>query len=274
MISHTERSIVCTLPAASLLLVLLLLISCKADVNDQLPEDAFRVMSYNIQHARGMDGVVDPGRIAGVILDSGADIVALQEVDAGVERSGRRDIAAEIAEAAGLEYLVFGKNIDHQGGDYGNAILSRYPIIEDRNRQFETYGPEQRGVLQAVIDIDGRTLLIMNTHLDYSQDDRERMHYAESVQDSVLPRYETDAVIFAGDFNDVPGSRVYQRITEYLSDVWTLSGEGDGLTIPPNQPSRRIDYIFHDDGVVPAKATVLETMASDHLPIVAEFRFR
>ena len=76
------------------------------------------VMSYNIHHGRGLDDVVDLERIAEVIVESGAEIVALQEVDVGVERSGKVDIAAELARLTGLEHYVFGKNLDLEGGHY------------------------------------------------------------------------------------------------------------------------------------------------------------
>lgn len=245
------------------------------DTREQLSEaesPVLRVMAYNIQHGRGMDGEIDLERIAAVILDEEADIVALQEVDIGVERSDRRDIASELAELTGKEHMVFGKNIDHQGGDYGNATISRYPIVESANSHFEMLGVEQRGVLETLIDIDGWRVLVLNTHLAHRrQDSEERVLYAERTRDEILPRYRSDAVIFAGDFNDVPHSPVHEVMTSYMTDAWEIAGEGDGFTIPPDNPRRRIDYIFHDDGVRPLQAWVPLTMASDHLPVVVEF---
>ncbi|MCC5907679.1 MAG: endonuclease/exonuclease/phosphatase family protein [Balneolaceae bacterium] len=233
------------------------------------------VMSYNIQHGRGMDGEIDLERIAQVILDEGADIVALQEVDMGVERSGRIDIATELAELTGLEHYVFGKNIDHQGGDYGNATLSRFPITEYENVHFEQMSPEQRGILTTLIDVDGFSLLMMNTHLAHrSQDEPERVIFIEGARDEIIPRYQSDAIIFIGDFNDVPGSATHEAVKEYLTDVWEVVGDGDGFTIPPDNPNRRIDYIFYDDGLEPLNAWVPVTMASDHLPLVADFVLR
>lgn len=230
-------------------------------------------MSYNIQHGRGMDGNIDLERIAEIIIQEAADIVALQEVDIGVERSGHLDIARELSELTGLKYYSFGKNLDHQGGDYGIATLSRYPILEEENTHFTQLGPEQRSVLQTVIDMRGWSLLFLNTHLDHrDEDDSERLLNVREVRDEILPRYETDAVIFAGDFNDVPGSPTYERVTKYMTDAWELSGDGKGFTIPPDNPQRRIDYIFYDDGVNSQKAWVPATMASDHLPVVVEFQ--
>lgn len=92
-----------------------------------------------------MDRVIDLERIAQIIVDEGADIVGFQEVDVSVERSDRINIATELSELTGLEHVVFGKNIDHQGGDYGNATISRYPITEFENIHFERLSNEQRG---------------------------------------------------------------------------------------------------------------------------------
>ena len=140
-------------------------------------------MTYNIHHGRGIDGEVDLERIAEVIIDEEADIVGLQEVDVGVERSGRINIAKKLSTLTGLEYVVFGKNIDHQGGDYGNATLSKYPITEFENVQFERLSNEQRGILTTLIDMDGFSLLLMNTHLAHrSQDQSERLIYTQDAR--------------------------------------------------------------------------------------------
>ncbi len=235
-------------------------------------ENGLTVVSYNIKHGRGIDDIIDLKRITDVILETGADIVALQEVDIGVERSGRRDIVRELSELTGLEHQAFGKNLDHQGGDYGNATLSRYPITDYKNVQFEQLGPELRGILTTVIEIQDRSLLLLNTHLDYrSDDDSERLLYIQGARDEIIPKYNVDAVIFGGDFNDTPGSLTYQNVTEFLSDAWEESGEGDGYTIPSNDPEKRIDYIFYSGNINPVNAWTPVTLASDHLPVAVEF---
>lgn len=233
-------------------------------------------MSFNIKHGQGMDGVIDLERTAEVIRREEVDIVALQEVDVGVERSGERDIARELAELTGLEHYAFGKNVEVEGGDYGTATLSRFPIVEEQNTHLTQLGPEQRGVLQTVIEVEGEELLFLNTHLDHrGEDDAERLQSIREVDEEILPEYEgVDAVVFAGDFNDVPGSSTHQKMTELMTDAWEEAGEGEGLTIPPDEPERRIDYIFYDGGVAPAKVWVPQTLTSDHLPVVAEFFFQ
>lgn len=241
-------------------------------IKESETDNSIKVMTYNIQHGRGMDGEVNIERIAQVILDEGADIVALQEVDVGVERSGRTDIASELSELTGLEYNVFGKNLDHQGGDYGNATLSRFPIVEYENIHFEQMGPEKRGILTTLIEIGEFNLLMLNTHLDHrGDDDSERVLYIQGARDKIIPGYEKDGTIFVGDMNDVPGSNTYAALADFLTDAWMVSGDGEGLTIPADNPLRRIDYIFYSGLLSSTLIWVPETYASDHLPVVSEF---
>src|SRR6266571_8013591 len=95
----------------------------------------FRVMTYNIHHGEGLDGKVDLLRIAELIKREGADLVALQEVDKGVERTARRDFPDELAALTGLT-CVFSNNYHYQGGEYGNAVLTRFPVKRWSNTHF------------------------------------------------------------------------------------------------------------------------------------------
>jgi endonuclease/exonuclease/phosphatase family metal-dependent hydrolase len=233
-----------------------------------------RVMSYNIQHGRGMDGKVDLERIAAVINGEKADIVALQEVDRGVARTDRRDLPQELAKLTGMEFF-FDKNIPHQGGEYGNAVLTRFPILERTNTHLRMLRPnEQRGVIQLVLDVQGRRVLFMNTHIDYRRDDSERLENVSQFKE-ILAGHEKMPVIFCGDFNDLPGSRTHEAMKKLLADSWEVAGEGDGFTFRADNPVRRIDYIFVTrDSIEPLKIWVPSSLASDHLPVVAELRLK
>ena len=237
-------------------------------------KDTLKVMTFNIQHGRGMDNNVDVERIAYVLIEAGIDIAALQEVDIDTERSGRIDILQELSDKTGLKYAVFGKNLEFEGGEYGNAILSRYPIQNKQNIHFKNISGEQRGVLAAVIKIREHQILFLNTHLDHTiNNDSERVLYAEKIRDEILPFYEESSILLAGDLNDVPGSRMYQIINMRLKDSWINAGSGNGFTIPVTEPDRRIDYIFYSGDIKPEDAEVIQTEASDHLPLVVKFMF-
>jgi endonuclease/exonuclease/phosphatase family metal-dependent hydrolase len=229
-------------------------------------------MTYNIHHGEDVDGRLDIERIAALIREQGADLVALQEVDKGVERTSRRDLPAELAALTGMTCL-FRNNYAFQGGEYGNAILTRFPVKRWANTLLRMLRPgEQRGVLQAVVDAGGRDLLFMATHIDYRPDDAERLANVEQFRE-VLSEYGMMPALFGGDFNDAPGSRTYAAMAAMFDDVWLKAGDGVGFTIPSREPNKRIDFLWlrHGAPLRPIRAWVPRSEASDHLPVVAEF---
>lgn len=230
-------------------------------------------MSYNIHHGEGVDGRIDLERIARVILDENVDVAMLQEVDRGVARSGRLDIPRELSVRTGMTFC-FGKNINYGGGDYGNAILSRYSILEYTNTPLEMLRPgEQRGLLRAHIEIAHIPVCFWNTHLDYRSDDRERWQSIAQFE-RLVPTRPCKPLIFGGDFNAVPDSRVMRRMADLMEDAWTHAGNGAGPTYPSTRPRKRIDYLFYASHrrMKPLRAWRNPTNASDHLPLIVEFR--
>jgi endonuclease/exonuclease/phosphatase family metal-dependent hydrolase len=235
----------------------------------------FRVMSYNIHHGEGLDGKVDLERIAALIKQEGADIVALQEVDKGVERTKRRDLPAELSVLTGMT-CIFSNNYSFQGGEYGNAVLTRFPVKSWTNTHYKMLRPgEQRGILQLKLDVRGREVMFMNTHIDHRPDDSERLLNTETIS-QLFTNYSGTPIVLCGDFNDVPESRVYEKLAALFVDSWKAAGSGPGLTIPAESPKKRIDYIWISRGgpITPLRMWVPNSQASDHLPIVAEFEFR
>jgi endonuclease/exonuclease/phosphatase family metal-dependent hydrolase len=238
------------------------------------PAATVRVLCYNIHHGEGIDQKLDLERIAKVITDARADIVALQEVDRGCTRTQKRDLPAELAQLTGLT-AYFEKNLDYQGGEYGNAVLTRFPIKRAKNTHYKMLRPgEQRGVLQLVLDVHGREVLFMNTHIDHRPDDSERLINADELRDIVAAAGRMP-VILCGDFNTVPGSRTHEKLKAFLTDSWEVVGKGPGFTIPVLKPAKRIDYVFISrETVEPLKMEVIHSIASDHLPVFAELRLK
>ena len=239
----------------------------------------FRVMSYNIQHGRGLDGEVNLERIAAVIRKEEAGLVGLQEVDRGTRRTDRRDLTAELAELTGMTG-VFRNNQHVRGGEYGNATLTKYPHRAEANTHLPMVGTrEQRGVLQMVVTVGETDILFLNTHIAHRRDgEPERLASVETFARILREnaKGENLPVIFVGDFNDIPGGATINAMEKLLVDVWPLAGEGDGFTIPVREPRRRIDYVWmsRDAPFEPVRAWVPYTEASDHLPLVVEFAFR
>ena len=243
-----------------------------------------RIMTYNIHHGEGIDGKLDVRRIADLIMESSVDVVALQEVDRGVERTNKIDVMTTLSDMTGMTY-AFGKNIDFQGGEYGNGFLTRFPILAEKNLQFRMINPgEQRGLLQVVLEIRGIEVVIMNTHLDYRDDDTERLMNVTEIK-SAATEFSPRPVVVCGDFNDLPSSKTVESMKQQFTDVGGLLDVSGGNTYPTREPVKRIDYIFVSgaDGnnvgqnlpgsLRPHSAKVLRCDGSDHLPVIAEFEF-
>ena len=232
------------------------------------PGPTLRALTYNIHHGEGLDGQLDLIRIAQSIKDSNADLVALQEVDRGADRTGRRDLLNEIAFHTGLTPL-FGKNIPLQGGEYGNAILSRYPIRKSSNLLYQSVGGgEQRGLLQAEVDVDGHPVVFCSTHLDHRADDATRRACIPEILKAAAS-HPGLPFILAGDFNDQPGSRFDVEMNSHFKDAWRLAGISGGGTYPTNHPDRRIDFIWIQGPIKALAAEVRSGDGSDHLPLLA-----
>lgn len=226
-----------------------------------------RVVSYNIRHGRGMDDTVNLPRTAAVLRTLTPDIVGLQEVDELVQRSGRVDEAATLGRALGMEH-AFGSFMDYQGGRYGLAILSRFPIVRSFGVDVPK-GNEPRIALVAELRLPGgRSVMAINVHFDWVQDDTFRFAQASRLSqylDTLSLPY-----ILLGDFNDEPGSRtiaLFQRRA-----VEAKKPADDHFTFSSTAPTKEIDFVF----AAPAGAwrvrgarPVTEPMASDHRPVVA-----
>jgi endonuclease/exonuclease/phosphatase family metal-dependent hydrolase len=234
-----------------------------------------RVMTYNIHHGEGTDGKVDIDRIAGVINAENPDLVALQEVDKGVARTQRQDFPSALAKSTGMTCL-FTNNFHFQGGDYGNAILTRLPVQQWTNTHLRMLRTnEQRGALQAVVSTGFTNLLFIATHIDFRRDDAERLANVAEFKE-IVSRYPGLPVLIGGDFNDTPSSRTHRAMSDLFTDTWNRIGQGDGFTIPSTQPRSRIDYLWFAPTNVftPVRVWVPTTTASDHLPVVADYELR
>ncbi|MEZ6151236.1 MAG: sulfatase-like hydrolase/transferase [Pirellulaceae bacterium] len=234
------------------------------------------VLSYNIHHAEGVDGRLDLDRIAEVIRKSQADLVSLQEVDQRVARSERVDQPQELAKQLGM-HVVFGANIDLQGGKYGNAVLSRYPIKSSKNHVLPNVGGgEQRGLLEVNVELpQGIELKFLATHLDHRHDPAQRLASAKFINE--LVDASEQPLCLVGDLNAVPDSSTI----ESLRQQWTLPTGQDQPTIPVGKPQRKIDYILHGQAstnvefnIREVESRVLdEALASDHRPVVSVLEF-
>jgi len=251
----------------------------------ELPAE-LRVLTYNIHHGEGVDGKFDLPRIAEVIKSASPDLLALQEVDQGTARASGVDQPAELARLTGME-VVFGRNIEFEGGGYGTALLSRLPVKAHSSVKLRSFyegtddHPEQRGVQVAEIGEAGEQgIVFLCTHLDYRPDERERLASAEMINE-LAAKYGERLMILAGDLNAEPESRVMREFEKR----WKIAGadaktqvRGGAyalLTFPSGEPAKWIDYVL----VRPAERwevvevrVIEERVASDHRPLLAILR--
>jgi endonuclease/exonuclease/phosphatase family metal-dependent hydrolase len=235
-----------------------------------------RALTFNIRHGVGLDGVHDLERVAGVIEGAAADLAALQEVDRHLSpRSGYLDQARWLADRLDMD-VAYGPVVDlgpaASGPDgarrqYGIALLSRAPLREPRNVLLtRPRGGEQRGLLGAVVVVDGRAVRVFCTHLQH-RSRTERLAQATQIAESLAGA--SGPVVMMGDLNARPGDRELAPLTAILDDAWRAAGDGPGFTFDAATPHARIDYILTSE-LVARSAEVLPTDASDHLAVVAE----
>jgi endonuclease/exonuclease/phosphatase family metal-dependent hydrolase len=252
-------------------------------------EVRLRVATYNIQAGAGMDRRFDVARTAEAIRGLHADVVGLQEVDVHWSaRSQWRDLATELAQQ--LDMRVFFAPIYSleplEPGlprrEFGNAVLSRYPIMDARNHQITRLStqvpnpvPEMApGFPEVVVNARGVRVHVYVTHLDFRADPAVReMQVADMVR--IMDRWPGRRQVLLGDLNARPDAPELGPLWAVLDDAWAVANPSEqGLTFPASLPDRRIDYVTVNARVHVRGATVVGTQASDHLPVVADLVMR
>ncbi len=233
-----------------------------------------RVLCYNIHYGQGNDGVYDIPRIAAVIKQANPDLVALQEVDVGVERSGRIHEARKLAKLTGLS-VRYGPTQHYQGGLYGNAVLSKLPITDvhiqplpytEATSRITTY---PRGAIAVTVILPNSCpLQFISTHFQHNIPG-DRVDEAKAINQ----HFATDDIqsILAGDMNAIPGSEPINIIEA----KWLNAIDSERTpSAPAVEPRSRIDYVFYRGPSLElvSSEVIAESMASDHRPVLAVFR--
>ena len=209
-------------------------------------------------------------RTAAVLRALDADIIALQEVDEGVERSGGVDQPRELGRHLDMNH-AFGSFMDYQGGRYGMAILSRHPIVREVVVPLPG-GNERRSALAVEVALPGgQSLMAVGVHFDWVGSDSFRFRQATALT-RFLDQLEMPYLVI-GDFNDEPGSRTLALFSERAREA--AKPAEDRLTFPSDGPVKEIDFIFGapaDVWGMEMVDVIDEPLASDHRPVVARMR--
>jgi endonuclease/exonuclease/phosphatase family metal-dependent hydrolase len=240
------------------------------------PSAAMRVLTYNIHAGKDVKMVDNLERVAAVIDSSDADIVLLQEVDRRTRRAEGADHFAELRRLTRM-HGAFGKSLDYQGGEYGIAILSRWPVDSIAAVPLKVDPPQERSggsyesriALHVLVNTPAGPVHVINTHLDPGGPGTyRRQELIAALAHMKQKNLAGTPILFGGDLNARPNTDDIAAVSFVLADAFGTCGTGAGETFPSHAPDRRIDYIFLQRARC-TQARVLETQASDHRPMLA-----
>ncbi len=235
-----------------------------------------RVVTYNTHKGRGMDGRVRPDRIRRVLAEIDADIIALQEVLNISGTSREKDQTRFFSEELGTQYCI-GQTRTLRGGVYGNVILSRFPIRSMKNHDISMSPYERRGCLRADIELSPKTLLhVFNIHLGVDYFERRRQTQ-KLIDTAILHNPEIEGIrMVMGDFNEWTLGLATQFMRNNFQSIDPPTSRRI-KTFPGLLPILALDHIYFDPALRLKRSRIYRSrmalVASDHLPMVAEFEF-
>lgn len=225
-----------------------------------------KVASYNIRRAIGMNDKKELQAVYRVLKEMGPDIIALQEVEMQPGKGVNRQ-AQELASLLEMNY-VYQPVHRLTFGSVGNAVLSRFPFLNHTAYKLPDTRDE-RGCLQADIDIEGAPLSVFNMHLGLNQVSRYR-----HLKYIILPILQavTNPAVLLGDLNATPRMREIRMLSGFIHDTFQHNAGLIGNTFPADAPRVRIDYIFTNSQCQCLSFRIIKSTASDHLPVMAAIK--
>jgi endonuclease/exonuclease/phosphatase family metal-dependent hydrolase len=230
-----------------------------------------RVATYNIHRCRGLDGRTRPERIAAVLRAIDADVVALQEVVGPGPHGGGH--AEELGAMLGMGWVMAPAR-ELRGHQFGNAVLSRFPIVHHSEHDLSWKTCEPRRMQRVDIAVHGWTLHLYNVHLGTAI--LERRHQALRLASMVTDRHIAGPKLVLGDFNEWMRGLATKMLSARLNSVDLRNHLRRRRTYPGLFPILHLDHIYYEGRVeivgIALPRTRLSLVASDHLPLVADVR--
>ncbi|MGE0703486.1 MAG: endonuclease/exonuclease/phosphatase family protein [Vicinamibacterales bacterium] len=232
---------------------------------------ALRVVTYNVHRCTGMDRRTRPDRVASVLREIGADVIAVQEI-VGSGPQGASQIE-EIGAALGMGW-VMAPTRQLRGHQFGNAVLSRLPIVHHVQHDLSWKTCEPRCLQRVDIEVQGHTLHVYNVHLGTAI--LERRHQAQRLASVVADRHVGGPKIVLGDFNEWMRGLTTTLLSDRLKSVDLKEYLRRRRTYPGLFPILHLDHIYYAGRLeivhVELERTRKSLVASDHLPLIADVR--
>lgn len=248
--------------------IMIFSITGKAQENFEEKRTIIRVLSYNILHGATTNRDNDLDVVARAILKADPDIAALQELDYRTNRAARLDVTAEIAKRTNM-VSIFAKAVDWDGGEYGQALLSKFTFLKTGKADLPTHtGNEPRIAIESLLILpSGDTIRLVGTHLDHQTNSTERLEQAEELNRKFLNN--NIPTILAGDINDIPGSETLKILEKHWGI--TYDPKDPIPTFPSHAPEKKIDYVMFypkQRWRVVEREVLCDKVASDHCAVL------
>ncbi|OLS20167.1 MAG: hypothetical protein HeimC2_38570 [Candidatus Heimdallarchaeota archaeon LC_2] len=234
-----------------------------------------RIMTYNLHFGISGNGEDNGLAVINVIKAVNPTIIAFQEVTFAASINGYKNMYSFLQSE--LEVLGYKYSYFSEGGKYQtrNAIFSKFRMVEIKTTLLHPRVTYERNLIETRIIVENSELMLYTTHLTHVMEQHsnpDRVTQALQVIDIINPVSQIIPIILLGDFNAEPDWDEIQVITSKLNDTWMEKNSlSDGFTWPNNDPEQRIDYIFHNSFIRVESCSVVDSSASDHLPVVCDF---
>lgn len=236
----------------------------------------FRVATYNTHKGRGIDGRIRPSRVADVLREFNADVIALQEVVSLTGGRREQDQAQYLADTVGFEFRI-GETRKLRGAAYGNVVLSRFPVKQVEIYDLTASRRERRGCIRCDLEVaPGKIVHVFNIHLGTGYMERRRQARMLMSREVLLASSLKHPRLLLGDFNEWTRGLVSRMLQAEFESVDIQLHLNRRRTYPGVLPLMHLDHMYFDRHLVLEEFSLHRSpkalLASDHLPLLAGFR--